>query len=370
MYETAQALLQKKGYQALMDPVTGSKVSVILTDASGEIVGDFICGNAELAGRVNRLRDITPEGLHDAKYGYMTDESIERELMAEQWRAQRDSWEARKALVPIDPAPTVQMTTVPGLGEALVRFAQDKLDWIRAIANKGSSRPQELRQLDDRWQEKLSTMVPQSPAKEPDFVLVTPAQEEPEDIAEILPEMAPQSGEPEIPPLPQDGEEVVKEISMSEEMTVREVLAEAKNKRVYARVLYQDRQGVMTTRNILVQGLTQTYAFVNCDMRFTENKRKFVTDYRNRGGRVRLPGRSPRQFDDEKEVIKTAGVLANRKFIIDSIQWAELTDVPVPPKTGNATFVCPTDDHAGKHGQVWECANPKSLVDSGHWTVL
>jgi len=330
MYETAQALLQKKGYQALMDPVTGSKVSVILTDASGEIVGDFICGNAELAGRVNRLRDITPEGLHDAKYGYMTDESIERELMAEQWRAQRDSWEAQKALVPIDPAPTVQMTAVPGLGEALVRFAQDKLERIRAMAYRGP--------------------------------VATPAQE--------VIETAPHSGEPEIPPLPQDGEEVVKEISMSEEMTVREVLAEAKNKRVYARVLYQDRQGVMTTRNILVQGLTQTYAFVNCDMRFTENKRKFVTDYRNRGGRVRLPGRSPRQFDDEKEVIKTAGVLANRKFIIDSIQWAELTDVPVPPKTGNATFVCPTDDHAGKHGQVWECTNPKSLIDSGHWTVL
>lgn len=330
MYETAQALLQKKGYQALLEPVAGGKVSAILGNADGEVVDDFICGNAQLAGRVRKLRDITPEGIWNAKYGGMTDDNITSELKAEQWRAQRDNWEAQKALVPIDPAPTVQMTAVPGLGEALVRFAQDKLERIRAMAYRGP--------------------------------VATPAQE--------VIETAPQSGEPEIPPLPQDGEEVVKEISMSEEMTVREVLAEAKNKRVYARVLYQDRQGVMTTRNVLVQGLTQTYAFVNCHMRFNENKRKFVTDFRTRGGQVRLPGRATRQFDDEGAVLKTAAVLANRKFIIDSIQWAELTDVPVPPKIGDATFVCPTDDHAGKHGQVWECANPKSLVDSGHWTVL
>lgn len=157
----------------------------------------------------------------------------------------------------------------------------------------------------------------------------------------------------------------------TQEVNIRAVLAEAEEKRVYARIKYVDRQGVISERDILVQGLTATYAFANCDTRAQENLRAFVVDYRRRQGMVRLPGRARRRFSNEVDVRRMAYILANRKFILEQVLEAELTDTPVPaPGNKGAPWVCPTDDYSGRTGKVWQCANPEHLVETGHWKVL
>lgn len=294
----AQHIAEGKGYKLNADELGGAEVSYSLANAhTGELLDDGIIKRTKLAGLVEGLEDTGAEW--DEKHGAVTDEDIEAELAAEA--------EEQAALVAQDSAVT-HVEAVPGLSEASVEFAQEKLERVKAIAPQPEEGP-----------------VP--PAQE------TVQPEEPKDF--------------------------------------RAILEEAKAKRLYVKLTYKDRQNVRTVRHVIVQGYKpETWWFGNCHTRRKENERRFLYQYRNFGF-VHPTGYKRTECADEQEVRKLAITLANRTFRYDNVIDVELTDIAVPPRAeGAPTWVVPSDDVAAKNGRVWECANPRNLLESGHWEVV
>ena len=224
------AALRTKGYEVEASQ-TGAVIRVEALDPNGELC--VFNGTAhDLTNWANQRPYFEPrqsEAEWDAEHaGMMTQADVEEALALEE-----GTIEIPSAVIPLGPA-TVQAEAVPGLGAALMAFAQDKL-------------------------EKVRKMGPQPVVLEPPLP----------EVIEIPPDMVP-------PPSPgsQHSGGAAPPVEAAP-VNVRSTLVEAQKARRYVHINYTDARGDDTTRAVMPYAVTPTYLLAYCTTR-KEMRRFFV----------------------------------------------------------------------------------------------